>query len=172
MGLVLFTDRVEKFIPPKKGKRHVLRVIRELLSFEPRHKGTDIAEALKFLSSITKRRTVTFLVSDFLSEGYERSLRVASRRHDIIAITLRDPREKSLPPLGFLELEDAESEERVVVATRSGSFRRAFETVSGKDLETKERYFRSIHLDSVRIETDKPYFEPLVKFFKMRERRR
>jgi len=172
VGLILFTDRVEKFIPPKKGKRHVLRVIRELLSFEPKHQGTHIAEALKFLSSITKRRTVTFLVSDFLDSGFERSLQIANRRHDVVALALTDPREKALPSLGFLELEDAESGERCIVDTHSPSLRREFERITGKALESRERFFRSIDVDCIRIETDKPYLDPLIKFFRMRERRR
>ena len=172
VGLILFTDRVEKFIPPKKGKRHVLRVIRELLSFEPKHRGTDIAEALKFLSSITKRRSVTFLVSDFLGAGYERALQIANRRHDVIAVALTDPRERRLPSLGFLELTDAESGERFIVDTRNASLRRDFERTTGKAIEMQERFFRSVDVDCVRIETDKPYLDPLIKFFRMRERRR
>lgn len=172
VGLVLFTDRIEKFIPPKKGKRHVLRVIRELLSFTPSHKGTDLSEALKFLSSITKRRTVTFLVSDFLSRGYERALQIANRRHDLIAVALADPREATLPPIGFLELEDAESGERHLVDTRSLSARREFERTVSRATQGRDRFFRSINLDCIRIETDKPYLDPLVRFFRMRERRR
>ena len=172
VGLILFTDHVEKFIPPKKGKRHVLRVIRELLSFEPEHQGTDISEALKFLSSVARRRTVTFLVSDFLSGGYERSLQIANRRHDVIAVALADPRERILPSLGFLELLDAESGERCVVDTGSSSLRREFERTTGRTVDAQERFFRSVHVDSVRIETDKPYLDPLIRFFRMRERRR
>lgn len=172
VGLILFTDRVEKFIPPKKGKRHVLRVIRELLSFQPVHKGTNISEALKFLSSITKRRTVTFLVSDFMAEGFERALQIASRRHDMIALYLTDPRERSLLPLGFLELVDAESEERMVIDTRHPKLLREFEKTAGKAIEMHERFFRSADVDCVRIETDKPYWDPLNRFFRMRERRR
>ena len=172
VGLILFTDRVEKFIPPKKGKRHVLRVIRELLSFEPKRKGTDIAEALKFLSSVAKRRTVTFLVSDFLSTAYERSLQIANRRHDVIALTLVDPRERHLPLLGFLELEDAESGEALLVDTRRPAVVRQFERTATKAIEVRERFFRSINLDCIRIETDKPYLDPLIKFFRMREGRR
>ena len=172
VGLVLFTDRVEKFIPPKKGKRHVLRVIRELLSFEPEHRGTDITEALKFLSSVSKRRTVTFLVSDFLSSGYERFLQIVNRRHDLIAVALTDPREKHLPSLGFLELVDAESGERMVVDTRNAHLRRQFENMTGKTIDMQGRFFRSVDVDCVRIETDRPYLDPLIKFFRMRERRR
>ena len=172
VGLLLFTDRIEKFIPPKKGKRHVLRVIRELLFFEPKHRGTDIAAALKFLSTLSKRRTVTFLISDFFAKNYERSLQIANRRHDVIAVLLTDPRERRLPPLGFVELVDAESEETMVVNTRPPHVRRAFEEMTGKAMEKRERFLRSIAVDCIKIETDKPYLEPLVRFFRMRERRR
>jgi len=172
VGLLLFTDRVEKFIPPKKGKRHLLRVIRELLFFEPTHRGTNIEAALKFLSTVSKRRTVAFLISDFFAENYERALQIANRRHDVIALMLSDRRERALPSLGFVELEDAESGERMVIDTRPSRVRRAFEALTEKSLEKKERFLRSINVDCIKIETDASYFEPLIRFFRMRERRR
>lgn len=172
VGLILFTEAVERFIPPKKGKRHVLRVIRELLSFKPKKSGTQIAGALQFLSTVTKRRTVAFLVTDFLGEGYERALELANRRHDLIAVVLTDRREKSLPNLGWLELADAESGEILMVDTHRSAVRRHFERLTEKAAEKRERFFRSIDLDAIRIETDKPYLEPLIRFFRMRERRR
>ncbi len=172
VGLVLFTDRVEKFIPPKKGKRHVLRVIRELLSFRPENRGTDIAEALSFLGTVTKRRTVSFLISDFLGKGYERSLQVANRRHDLIALSLEDERERVFPPVGFILLEDAETGEVLTVNTRHRSIRESFPREAGKAIAARNRFFASIDLDCVQIRTDRPYLEPLVRFFKMRERRR
>ncbi len=171
VGLILFTDRIEKFIPPKKGKRHVLRVIRELLFFEPKGRGTDLAAALKFLSTVSKRRSVVFVVSDFFAENYERSLQIANRRHDVIALTLSDPREESLPALGFVELLDAETGQRIVVDTASSKVRKAFERLSQKSVKERERFFQSIHVDSIRIRTDEPYFDPLVRFFRQRERR-
>lgn len=172
VGLILFTDRVEKFIPPKKGKRHVLRVIRELLSFEPLHPGTDIGGALRFLSSVIKRRAVVFLVSDFLAENFERSLKVANRRYDVIAVTLADRREKRLVRLGFLELQDSETGEILLVDTRPPVVHREFEKRTGKRFLERERFFRSINVDSIPIETDQSYLEPLVRFFRMREKRR
>ena len=171
VGLILFTDRIEKFIPPKKGRRHVLRVIRELLFFKPRHKGTDIAGALRFLSKVAKRRAVVFLVSDFLSEAYERALRIANRRHDMIALALTDRRELSLPPLGLMEFEDAETGEMFLLDTRPSNIRRHFELATGKAIAERRRFFRSIDVDCIQIQTDRPYLEPLIRFFRTRERR-
>jgi uncharacterized protein (DUF58 family) len=127
VGLVVFTDRVEKFVPPKKGKKHVLRVVSEILSFEPQHRGTRIAAGLDFLGHVARRRAVAFLVSDFLAplESYERPLRIASRRHDIIPITVTDPLEETLPRVGLVEMEDPETGELVVFDT-SGAEARVF----------------------------------------------
>ena len=171
MGLVLFTDRIEKFIPPKKGRRHVLRVIRELLFFKPAHKGTDIAGALRFLSKVAKRRCVVFLVSDFLSKNYERALRIANRRHDMIALTLTDRRETSLPSLGLMEFEDAETGEAFLLDTRFPDVRRQFERLTSQALAERNRFFRSIDIDCIQIQTDRPTVEPLIQFFRTREKR-
>ena len=171
VGLILFTDRVEKFIPPKKGRRHVLRVIRELLFFKPRYKGTDLAGAIRFLSQVAKRRCVVFLVSDFFAENYERALRIANKRHDMIALALTDPREMSLPPLGLMEFEDAESGEALLLDTRFPGVRRQYERLASKRIADRNRFFRSIGVDCIQIQTDRPYAEPLIRFFKTRERR-
>lgn len=172
VGLILFTDRIEKFIPPKKGRFHVLRVIRELLFFKPVRSGTDIAVALKFLSNVIRRRSVVFLVSDFFAERYQRALMIANRRHDVIALAMTDRRERTLPPVGFIELEDAETGETILLDTRHQEFRRTFERASAKEAALRSRIFRSARVDCVQIETDRPYLEPLVRFFRMRGRRR
>ena len=172
VGLILFTDRIEKFIPPKKGKRHVLRVIRELLFFKPRRKGTDIAGALRFLSKVARRRCVVFLVSDFLSVNYERALRIANRRHDMIALALTDRREVSLPSLGLMAFEDAETGETLLLDTRFPDVRRQFERFTSKALAERNRFFRSIDIDCIQIRTDQPTVEPLIRFFRTREKRR
>ena len=172
VGLILFTDRIEKFIPPKKGRHHVLRVIRELLFFRPTHRGTDIAGALRFLSRVARRRSVVFLVSDFLSQNYERALRIANRRHDVIALAISDRREASLPSLGFMEFEDAETGESFLVDTRHSDTRRRFELSSAKAAAERNRFFRSIDVDCIPIQTDRSYLEPLIRFFRTRERRR
>jgi uncharacterized protein (DUF58 family) len=171
VGVILFTDAIEKFIPPKKGPKHVLRVIRELLYHEPKGSGTDIAAALEYLNKITRRRAVVFLVSDFLSEGYERDLQISSKRHDLIPITITDPREVEFPKIGLIELEDAETGERVVVDFRSLRARREYASGARSDYQSRKEMFRSVGIDSIDVVTDKPYIHEILKFFRMRERR-
>ena len=130
VGLIIFTDEVEAFIPPKKGKKHVLRVIRELLYFRPTRRGTDIGAALDYLNRVTRRKSVVFLVSDFVASGYERALRVAGRRHDLVAVALQDPRETALPDVGIVELEDAETGEEILVDTSDPVVRDSFARLS------------------------------------------
>jgi len=171
VGLIIFTDRIEKFVPPKKGKTHVLRVVRELLYHRPQGTGTDIAGALEFLSRVITRRSVVFLVSDFISSGYEKALRVANKKHDLIALTITDPREVSLPDVGFIELEDAETGEVVLVDTFSNEVRETFRLRASRDVEERARLFRAMNVDHVDIRTDQSYVEPLISFFRMRAKR-
>ncbi|NOZ60822.1 MAG: DUF58 domain-containing protein [Calditrichaeota bacterium] len=171
VGLVIFTDRIEKFIPPKKGKSHVLRVIRELLYHKPEGTKTDIAGALEYLNRVTRRRSVVFLVSDFINADYEKALQIANRRHDVVAITVTDPREVEMPNVGFVELEDAETGEIVLVDTSVGSVRQLYQRNTTGDIKSRERLFRSINIDHIDIRTDKPYIEPLIKFFRVRAKR-
>lgn len=170
VGLIIFTDTVEKYIPPKKGKRHVLRVISEVLSFQPKNKATNISSALEFLSSINKRRSVVFLVSDFIAQDYERALQIANKRHDIIAVSISDPREKDLPDVGIIELEDAETGEVILIDTADSNIRRGFNILSGKETSERDKVFRKIDVDVVPVENGKSYLEPLVKFFRAREK--
>jgi len=172
VGLIIFTDEVEKYIPPKKGKKHVLRVIREILFFEPKRTGTNISAALEFLSCISKRRTVSFLVSDFLASDYKRALQIANKRHDIIAITINDPRERELPSVGIIELEDAETGKVVLVDTHDTELRKGFKASAYRDSAERERLFRQVDVDTVPVSTDRPYLKPLMKFFRAREVRR
>ena len=171
VGLIVFTDRIEKYVPPQKGRRHVLRVISEALSFEPEGQGTNIAVALEYLNRVTIRRTVTFLISDFMAMDYERSLQIANRRHDIIALTITDPRELELPNVGILELEDAETGEKIRVDTKIRRVREAYQRLAVDKAQQKSRILRSANVDTIDVFTDKPYIEPLLKFFRMRERR-
>lgn len=172
VGLIVFTDHVEKFIPPKKGSRHVLRVIREILSFQPGRVKTDIAAALDYVGRVQSRRSVVFLISDFQAEGFEPSLRVLGRRHDMIAVSVGDPREFSLPDVGLLELEDAETGEIVLIDTGSGQVRSEFERLGNESSLKLSALFRSIGVDEIRIRTGQDYLRDLVKFFKSREKRR
>ncbi len=171
VGLIIFTDEIEKFIPPKKGKSHVLRVLRELLYHKPKGTQTDIANALEYLNRITKRRSVVFLVSDFINTGYEKALQIANRRHDMVAITITDPREIELPDVGFIELEDAETGELVLVDTSYSEVRSVYARQSSQDIQSRNKFFKSINVDHIDIQTDKPYVEPLIKFFRMRAKR-
>lgn len=171
VGLIVFTDRIEKYVPPQKGRRHVLRVISEALSFEPEGRGTDIAAALEYLNRVTFRRTVTFLISDFMAADYAKSLQIANRRHDIIALTITDPRELEMPNVGILELEDSETGKRILVDTRVRRVREAYQRLAADKAQQKSRILRSANVDTIDVFTDKPYIEPLLKFFRMRERR-
>jgi uncharacterized protein (DUF58 family) len=172
VGLIVFTDEVERFVPPKKGKKHVLRVISEILSFAPRSPRTRIAAGLDFLGRIARRRAVAFLVSDFLGplSDYERALRVSSRRHDLVPISIVDPLEEALPPVGLIELEDPETGEIVVFDT-SGPEARAFAEESRKLREAREALFKRLSLDSMSLRTDRPYLPALTAFFQARARR-
>ena len=172
VGLIIFTDRVERFIPPKKGRGHVWRVIREILSFTPARKHTEIGVALDYLNRVVNRRSITFLISDFLTGGFEKSLKIANQKHDIVAVHLTDPREESIPALGLVELEDAETGERVVVDTSDRIFGHEFEKWSRRVERERVGFFRSLGVDLIRIRTDKPYTETLLRFFRMREKRR
>jgi uncharacterized protein (DUF58 family) len=171
VGLIIFTDEVEKFVPPKKGTKHVLRVIRELLYFQPRGRGTDIAGALGYLNRLTRRRAVVFLISDFLSQDFERAVRVVNQRHDLVAVGITDPREQVLPDVGFVELEDAETGETILANTSDEDFRRRFAENNTRRVEGRSRQFAAMNVDSVNIvvdESDDPYLAPLMKFFKQR----
>ncbi len=171
VGLIIFTDEVERFIPPKKGKKHVLRVIRELYYFQPKGRGTDIASALDYLNRVTTRRSVVFLVSDFFASGYEAALKVANRRHDLVAVTVSDPREMELPDVGIVEVEDAETGEEVLIDTSDVRARRTFMNASEEARSARQRLFRSVGVDRVDVRTDRPYIEPLMRFFEARAKR-
>ncbi|MCZ6696455.1 MAG: DUF58 domain-containing protein [Acidobacteria bacterium] len=171
VGLIAFTDRIETFLRPRKGNNHVLRVIRDVLYFSPVGRRTDIGMALRNLSRTITKRSVVFLVSDFLGEGYEQPLRIAARKHDLIAITMTDPREEDLPPLGLIDLEDAETGERIVVDTSDRRTRRFLKDWARARRAKRESLFRSIGVDALELFTDRPYDVPLVRFFHRRARR-
>jgi uncharacterized protein (DUF58 family) len=172
VGLIIFTDQVERFVPPKKGKKHVLRVISEILSYQPKSRGTDLAVGLDFMGHVAHHRSVAFLVSDFLSpqEGYEHALRIASRKHDLIPVVVSDPLEKDLPKVGLVDLYDPETGE-LVVFDSSGPEARAF-AESARAQETKrEALFRRLSIDPIEVSADRPYLPDLTTFFEARARR-
>lgn len=171
VGLLMFTDRIEKFLPPKKGKDHVLRVIREVLYFRPEGLGTELGLALEHLYRAISKRSVVFVVSDFLASGFERPLRVAARKHDLIAVTVTDPREEDLPAIGLLALEDAETGETLFVDSSARATRERFRAWSASRRAARETLFRSAGIDALELYTDRPYDVPLVRFFQRRARR-
>ncbi|MBN1674400.1 MAG: DUF58 domain-containing protein [Kiritimatiellae bacterium] len=171
VGLIVFTDSVEMFVPPAKGVSHVLRLIRELLNFKPKQALTNIAEGLDYLGRVTTKRCVVFLVSDFLGEGYEKSMRVLGRRHDLIAVSVADPREIRVPNVGLVELEDAETGERVVIDTGSLAVRKRYEQLGHAQAGRLRELFRSMDVDHIEVMTDQDYVLNLVRFFRTRERR-
>jgi len=171
VGLIIFSDRIEKFVPPRKGRRHVLRVLRELLYCKPAGRETDIAGALQYLARVVRRRAVVFLVSDFLAADYQKALAVSGQRHDVIAVRMCDRREMELPSIGYVEFEDAESGEHVMVDTSDRDFRATFQQRAAHNRAALDRVFRQTKVDVIDIETGQQYVDPLMRFFKERARR-
>ena len=172
VGLLIFTDEVEVFVPPKKGRKHVLRVIRELLYFKPRGQRTSISGALDHLERVLHRRSVVFLLSDFIDEGYERSLQLMRRRHDLVAISLFDPRERTLPDVGFINLQDAETGEQFLVDSGREAVRAFFDREQRRLDEQRRDLFRRTGIDEVPIDITQSYVDPLVRLFHTRAHRR
>ncbi len=170
VGLYLLTDKVELYVPPKKGKRHVLRVIGEILAFQPRSRGTDLEAGLDFLGKIARRRSVVFFVSDFLSDGWERAMRVAARRHELVPVVVSDPAELALPDVGLVTVEDFESGE-VIEFDASGFTVRDYRRRLELKREERDAALRRMNLDVVEVRTDRPYIDALVAFFRARARR-
>ncbi len=171
VGLVIFTDRIEKVVPPQKGRRHVLRVIREILYSEPEGIGTDIPSAIDYLSKVVRRHAVVFLVSDFLAEGYERALATAARRFDLIAVEVSDSSERSLPDAGLVGLSDSETGERLLIDTSDRRFRERFAAEASRVVAERKRLFGRLGMDSIAVCVGEPYIEPLERFFRLRARR-
>ncbi|MDE0637421.1 MAG: DUF58 domain-containing protein [Candidatus Poribacteria bacterium] len=171
VGLICFTDTVEHFVAPRKGKRHVLRVVRDILRFQPNHSGTAIAEALIFADQVLKPHSVVFLISDFKDTDYQKQLRITGKRHSLIAITLQDRREIEMPNVGLIEFEDAETGERVVVDTRSEQARQLYAELTQKTDAERLQVFRGSQTDFINIQTDKSYVAPLMRFFRQRAAR-
>jgi uncharacterized protein (DUF58 family) len=173
VGLLIFTDQIELFIPPRKGRRHVLRLIRELLAFEPQSRGTDIKMALDKVNQILKRRSIVFLVSDFLAEpsSYSQELAITNRRHDVIAVELHDPLEGMMSDVGLISLEDPETGEILWVDTSNPNWRKAFEHRTGQLAAAKNKAFIRAHVDHIDISTAQDYTVPLTSFFKQRAKR-
>jgi len=168
VGLLLFTDSIELFIPPKKGRKHILRIIRELLDFEPKGKGTDLRVALDYFNNLIKKRSICFVLSDFLAEGYEDALRIAARRHDLVGIRITDRREKELPRAGLLRVSDAEADLYRWLDTSSRRGRKQYADWYLDRSQAFEEAFRKAGADQVTIYTDESYVNQLLQFFKKR----
>ena len=173
VGLLIFTDRVELLVPPRKGRKHVLRLIRDMLVFQPKGKGTDIAMALETINLVLKRRGIIFLVSDFLADpdGYRRALAVTNQRHDVVAVDLHDPLEREIADVGLLTLEDAETGEMTLVDTGSTAWREAFARQVGQHEAAKGQVFASLGVDSIKVATGTDYAAKLTAFFRLRAKR-
>jgi uncharacterized protein (DUF58 family) len=171
VGLILFTDQVERFVPPKKGKGHVMRVVTEILSAKPARRGTDVRCALELLGHVQKRKCVAFLISDFIASGYEQALRITSARHDLIPLQILDPREETLPNVGVIAAEDLETGELYDIDTSSRTVREAYAMRVARLRSEREQLFRRLDLDHLTIQTDRPYVRPIAELFRRRQRR-
>ncbi len=168
IGVIFFSNKVEKFIPPKKGKKHILHIIRELINFTPESKKTDISEALRYLSNVIKKRSTAFIISDFMDKGFERSLQIANHKHDVIALQIYDKRERELPSIGFVKVKDAETGQEMWVNTSSRKTRNNYtEYRRKKDSELKETLAKC-GVDHAELRTDEDYIKPLLRLFKSR----
>ena len=171
VGAILFTEEIEKFIPPRKGKSHALRIVRELLSFEPKKRGTSIKTAVEYLNHIQKKRSIVFLISDFMDSGYETALRIAGKRHDLIGVALLDPREHELPNVGLITFRDAETGAQRWIDTSDGRVRSSYRSFRDATQKNRKSMFIKSRLDAVEVRLDQPYMKPLADFFRLRERR-
>jgi len=168
VGIIFFSNKVEKFIPPKKGKSHILRIIREVLSFQPTGKKTDLSEGLRYFNSVIKKRSICFILSDFITPEFEKSLKIANRKHDLVGIRIYDKRENTLPNVGLMPIEDAESEEIIFLDTSDKQVRKDFKNNAVKKIQKLKKIFFSSGVDLIDIETGVDYVKPLINFFKNR----
>ncbi len=171
VGMILFTDQIEKFIPPKKGKTHVLRIIREVLSFEPQGNRTDLRSALEYFNHTIKKKAIAFVISDFIDQGYEKILRIVGKKHDLIGVVLSDPREKEMIKSGIIKFQDAETGEIRYLDTADKDLHVIFKETQRRIRDYRKSLFISSRLDSIEIEAGGSYIKPLIDFFRMRGKR-
>jgi uncharacterized protein (DUF58 family) len=168
VGVILFSDKIEKFIPPKKGKQHILRIIRELLDFKPENRKTSVTEALRFLSNAIKKRSIVFLISDFMDHHFEDALRIASKRHDLVGLRIYDIRETELPDIGLINIVDAETGKEMLIDTSSSHIRNSYRNSWEKRTGDLNEIFQRLGVDTVSISTEEDYVRPLINLFKKR----
>ena len=171
VGVIFFSDKIEKFIPPKKGSSHILRIIRELIDFKAENKGTNISEALRFLTNVIKKRATAFLISDFMGDGFEKAVQIAKHKHDLIGIRITDQREIALPDVGLMRMIDAETGEKRWVNTGNKAVRRRFNHWAQQKTQELDILFSRLGVDVVKVNTGEDYVKPLIKMFKKREAR-
>ncbi len=171
VGLILFTDKIEKFVPPRKGNKHVLRIIRDVLSYEPEGNATDIRGALEFMNGAIKKRSIVFLLSDFMDEGYQKILRVVGKKHDFIGIILDDRRENELPDVGMIKFADAETGQERWIDTNSKRVKTIMKKTREEAINRRNSMFLTSGLDRINVQAGNDYIKPLVQFFRVRERR-
>ena len=172
VGVIFFSDKIEKFIPPKKGRSHILMIIRELIDFKPENKGTDVGVALKYFTSVIKKKCTAFIISDFISPAFENELKIANKKHDIIALRLYDKHEEEFPDLGLIPVRDEESGQLMWVNTSDKDVRAAFKTEANKRNAILKDAFSRSGVDAASIGTHEPYVKPLMNLFKKREKKR
>jgi uncharacterized protein (DUF58 family) len=168
VGLLCFSDQVEHYVPPKKGRAHLWRVIRDVLTYEPKGHGTSLTTALDFFNRVTRRRAVAFVISDFLDAGFENGLRLASRKHDLTAVVITDPRELSVPPLGLIELEDLETGKHLLLDTAHPKVAAALATLAAKERQELGELLQRAKVGAIHVDTSGSYVEPIVRFFRQR----
>lgn len=168
IGVIFFSDKVEKFIPPQKGRKHILRIIRELLDFNPQSRKTDLSEPLRYLTNAIKKRCTAFIISDFIVPDFEEPLKIASNKHDVVALKVYDPVEKAIPDVGMIKILDSESGEEKWIDTSSGNARREYERWWNDHLDLIKNIFKRCGVDTAEIGTDEDYVKPLIKLFKNR----
>jgi len=171
VGLLVFTDKIETFVPPRKGRKHVLRIIREILHFRPASRGTDLSLALEYAMRVMRRHSVMFLISDFRDTDYENALRVANKKHDVVALAISDPKEIEIPPVGLIEVEDGETGKRALFDFRTSRASAGFARVAAEIVAERKAVFKKAKVDEISLRTDQDYVEPMVRFFQQRERR-
>ena len=171
VGVIFFSDKIEKFIPPKKGSSHILRIIRELIDFKAENSGTNIAEALRYLTNVIKKRATSFLISDFMDEGFEKAVQIANHKHDLIAIRVTDRRETDMPNVGLMRLLDAETGKQMWVDTGSDAVRRQLSQWANRKSRELDKMFSKLGVDMVKVYTGEDYVKPLMNMFRKREAR-
>jgi uncharacterized protein (DUF58 family) len=171
VGIIFFSDIIEKFIPPKKGKTHILRIVRELLDFQPKHTKTNISEALRYLTSVIKKRSISFVISDFLDSQFEDAIKIANKKHDVVALRIYDRREQEIPQIGLLRLVDSETGNVKWIDSSNASVQASFKRWLQQKDENLKSIFSKSGVDNIHIRTDQSYVQPLINFFRMREKR-